>query len=115
MSEQLPKIYIVMKPAGPHDHDVASYAMAEDGHKLASYWSSSAGWARHDIGLTSNSKHDNYKEHYPDGYELVEVEDLTDAGYMAALEKNQALRKAHEESEEPFAVIEIQDKEESDD
>lgn len=50
-------------------------ALSEDGEFLAGHVSSSEGFAKHDIGLTSDWKHDAYKERYPDGYELVWVDD----------------------------------------
>lgn len=46
-------------------------ALSEDGDVLASHASSSEGYAKHDIGIGSNWKHDRYKEKYPDGYELI--------------------------------------------
>lgn len=51
-------------------------AMAEDGTFLASHLSSNLTWAMHDIGISSDWKHDLYKERYPDGYELVWVENV---------------------------------------
>ena len=99
----LPKIYILLSacPAGPGGQDVLGHALAEDGHCLASHWSSTEAFGCHDMGLTSDWKHDNYKEHYPDGYELVQVENDKDAGWLPAFEKNQALKKAAEERGEP--------------
>jgi hypothetical protein len=53
--------------------------------------SSSDGFAHHDIGLTSDWKHDKYKERYPDGYELVWVDAPKDsADLMAAHAKHVA-------------------------
>jgi hypothetical protein len=46
-------------------------AMCEDGHVLAEHCSSNEGWAKHDIGIGSDWKHEHYKEHCPDGYELI--------------------------------------------
>lgn len=61
---------------GPKDlGDVIVSALAEDGTFLAEHMSSSEWWAKHDIGLTSNWKHEAYKAHYPDGYELEWVDD----------------------------------------
>ncbi len=96
----LPIIYILIgdPSATRGGHDVTSNAVAQDGQCLAGHLSSSQGFARHDMGLTSDWKHDKYKEHYPGGYQLVEVEDLSDPGWLAAYEKNQAL-KAKKEAE----------------
>ena len=50
-------------------------AIDEDGIILASHTSSSIEWAKHDIGLTSDWKHELYKKKYPNGYELVWLDD----------------------------------------
>lgn len=63
-----PKIFVWTQPYG---HDVIGYALAEDGVALASHLSSSEMWARHDMGIDGDWKHDRYRAHYPDGYELV--------------------------------------------
>lgn len=55
--------------------DIACVALDEDGQVIAHHISSSAGWARHDMGLTGNWKHDLYKARYPDGYALVDAID----------------------------------------
>jgi hypothetical protein len=69
--------------------DVLGCALAEDGHVLAEHLSSSVGFAKHDMGLTSDWKHDRYREHAPDGYELEWVDDRkTHAGWQAALALN---------------------------
>jgi hypothetical protein len=49
-------------------------ALAEDGNCIANHTSSNMTFAKHDIGITSDWKHDIYKEHYPNGYELVWLE-----------------------------------------
>jgi hypothetical protein len=51
-------------------------AIAEDGNVLAKHLSSNTHWAKHDIGITSDWKHNYYKAHYPDGYELVWLDDV---------------------------------------
>lgn len=40
-------------------------------HAIANHYSSGEHWCRHDMGITSNWKHEIYNELYPDGYELV--------------------------------------------
>ncbi len=50
-------------------------ALAEDGTCLAGHLSSSIGFAKHDIGITSKWKHEIYEKHYPNGYELVWIDD----------------------------------------
>jgi len=78
-------------------------AMAEDGTCLASHVSSSESFAKHDIGITSDWKHETYKKHCPDGYELVWVDDARPGnhpGLDAAYAKNQATGPMPNESEE---------------
>jgi len=95
--EAKPKIYLTCFPYswGGHD-DVHGQALSEDGAGLAGHLSSNKDWAKHDLGLTSNWKHDIYDEHYPQGYELVWIDDpRTDPRWQAAL----ALNKAKHEGE----------------
>lgn len=46
----------------------------EDGKEklncIAQHWSSGENWCKHDMGITSDWKHDTYKQFHPDGYEL---------------------------------------------
>ena len=50
-------------------------AISENGYHLAGHISSCKSWAKHDIGIGSDWKHDKYKKHYPDGYELVWIDE----------------------------------------
>lgn len=86
----LGKIYIICERLGTGSGnvqgsmpggDVVGYAFAEDGQVLASHLSSSRSFCQHDMGLTSNWKHNYYYDKYQHGFWLV---DLTD-------------RKTHEE------------------
>lgn len=73
-AEQKPRILVTIYPDAIEGlPDVLVEARTEDGELLASHVSSCEGWACHDIGLTSDWKHDTYRARYPDGYELVEV------------------------------------------
>lgn len=38
---------------------------------ITNHLSSGETWCKHDMGITSDWKHDIYNEMYPDGYELV--------------------------------------------
>ena len=38
---------------------------------ITGHWSTSEPWCKHDMGITSDWKHDIYNELYPNGYELV--------------------------------------------
>jgi hypothetical protein len=88
MWKMLPKIYLYCDPYGKKG-DVLGFALAEDGTGLASHLSSSLDFSRHDMGLTSDWKHECYAKHYSDGYELVWIDDPDNhAGWKAAFEKN---------------------------
>ena len=93
MAENKPKIYLACSPAaGWGAEDVVGYALAEDGQCLAQHLSSNVAWSQHDMGLTSDWKHDVYAEHYPDGYELEWVDDPhTHEGWLKAMELNKKL------------------------
>jgi hypothetical protein len=94
MSEVKPKIYAFIN-SGEGTDWIIVVALADDGHCLASHCSSSEGWAKHDIGIGSDWKHDIYNEAYPDGWELVWVEHpLTHEGLLKAYELNQQLQKS---------------------
>lgn len=70
-------------------------AMDDAGVVLAEHLSSSDSWAKHDIGLTSDWKHERYREAHPDGYTLEWVDSPSDhVGLGLACERNQARRKA---------------------
>jgi hypothetical protein len=68
-------------------------ALCEDGHCLAQHLSSSEGWAKHDIGINSNWKHDNYKNHCPEGFELIWIDEPENSEEVdLAYSLNQKLR-----------------------
>jgi hypothetical protein len=70
--------------------DVIGYAIAETGEGLASHLSSNIDWSKHDMGLTSNWKHDHYTERFPDGFELIWVDDPdTNSQLQAARDLNE--------------------------
>lgn len=88
-----PKIYII---STTYADGYLGFAVAADGTGLASHFSSSRLWLKHDMGLTleSNLKHRTYRSHYPQGYELVDYLSATDdelksdPDFMAAIELN---------------------------
>jgi len=91
--EYKPKIFLWLNCKTPGWY--LPMAMAEDGTCLASHASSNESWAWHDIGLTSDWKHDLYAKKYPDGYELVRVDNpKTHEGLMAAYALNQKMAEA---------------------
>lgn len=83
-------------------------ALSEDGVFLAGHISSSEGYAKHDIGMTSDWKHDIYKETYPEGYELEWVDDPKNHdGITKAYEKHLALSKEESVKNQPSVSIEV--------
>lgn len=69
-----PKIYIWCNRCQPEWH--CAMAMAEDGTVLAQHVSSCHRWLRHDMGVErSKWKHEEYDKHYPDGWEIIYLED----------------------------------------
>ena len=86
-----PKIYCFIN-VGKETKWQSVLAVAEDGHCLAEHISSCEYWAKHDIGLTSDWKHEHYKEHYPDGYELEWVDEPENhSGFLSAAKRNEQL------------------------
>ena len=73
--------------------------IAEDGTILADHWSSSAHWAAHDLGATSNWKHELYAKHYPDGFEVEFVPDALVSSHEG-LQRAIALCNAKDEADE---------------
>lgn len=100
------KIYLAAFPTGGGSWyvrgstpggDVLGAALAEDGTGLGEHLSSSVAFAKHDMGLTSDWKHEYYKAHAPDGFTLEWVDDpSTHAGWQAALKLNHAKREESE-------------------
>lgn len=91
------KIYCFVNSGKGTDWQIV-IALCEDGHCLASHCSSNEGWAKHDIGIGSDWKHDKYKEHCPEGFELIWINDAADSKEVdAAYELNQQLAKLAKE------------------
>ena len=64
-------------------------AVGADGEKLCSHLSSNKGWAKIDIGIESERKHDIYDKEYPDGWEIEWVDDpINHKGIKLAYERN---------------------------
>ena len=73
---------------------VMGYAADENGHYLASHLSSGKTWSKHDMGLTSDWKHDHYAKRYPDGFELVWIDNPeVDECWQGMLKKYHELEK----------------------
>lgn len=83
-------------------------ALTEGGKFIAGHISSNERWARHDIGITSDWKHEIYEEEYPDGYELEWVDDpINHAGILEAYEKHKKLNKKDFVKNKPKIEIEV--------
>ena len=67
MSE-LPKVYVFLNGGGPGLYHCIG--LAEAGTVLAQHGRTTEEYAPHDLGVTSDWKHDLYREHYPDGFEV---------------------------------------------
>lgn len=78
-----PKIFVFS--GGLYGGDHVCYAMAEDGIVVGSHICSSEQWAIHDLGVSSDWHHEDYKQHYPDGYEM-EFVPLSEIGNHAGLQ-----------------------------
>lgn len=66
------KIYIRKVPDSDRDYGFAIAAHLADGTIIAGHFCSDLEFARSDMGLTSDRKHDIYRENFPEGYELVD-------------------------------------------
>jgi len=92
------KIFVSCVPSAFSPGDVIGFALAEDGTALAKHLSSSVVFSKHDMGITSTWHHDEYKKHYPDGYELewIDEKDLgSHAGYQEAVRKATPVEYIH--------------------
>lgn len=93
-------------------------ALSEDGVFLAGHICSHPAYGPHDMGVTSDWKHETYRKYYPDGYEVVWVDDArTDprlqeahAKHLAMGEDEMKQRMARiGEPETPKIVLEVTD------
>jgi len=87
------KIYVACFKYYDTGNDVIGYALCEDGHGLVSHVSSSIEWSKHDMGfLNSTWHHDTYKEHCPEGFELIWIDDAdNDERWLDAVKLNEQL------------------------
>jgi hypothetical protein len=96
----LPKIFVFCNSCAPQWHSML--ALSEDGECLAGHLCSSHGWAAHDMGIHPDGwKRDLYATKYPDGFEVVWVEDAgaPEGEFLAAIEKAKARSAANREAE----------------
>ena len=97
MSVTKPKIFVFAN-VGPNYQrgDVYGVALTEDGAVVANHISSSEDWLKHDLGVSSQWHHDEYREYYPDGFQAVfisidEQRAQSNADFEAALRRNREL------------------------
>lgn len=98
------KIFVFINLTVSQNERVISYeslALAEDGYFVGAGFHSSVEWLKHDMGVTSTQKHDQYQEHYPEGFivEYVEPDENESTLYhselRAAYEKHDLLCKTY--------------------
>lgn len=95
-----PKIFAFSNVVGGGDG--SALAMAEDGTVVGQHWCSNEAWVPHDLGVTSDWHHEEYKAHYPDGFEMefVRADDVkAHAGLTAAFALNQKQAEAADAAE----------------
>ena len=74
------------------------FALADNGEALASHLSSSEQWSKHDMGLTSDWKHDHYTKCFPEGFELIWIgSPENDDRWQKALLLNKECKVTHDE------------------
>lgn len=78
----------------------AAIGIAEDGNCLAQHLCSHEGFMKHDLGMTSDWKHENYNEHYGKGnwqLEWIESNDIdSHEGLQKAFKLNAEISKAND-------------------
>ena len=84
-----PKIFIFCNSCEGDFHSIR--ALAEDGCFIAGHVCTNHGFIAQDMGLTGTKKHYIYSLHYPNGYELIYVENPKDhLGLKAAYETHKS-------------------------
>ena len=74
------KIVVTAKPCGKY---IKATATAEDGKMIAWHQCSRESYIDHDMGFTSDWKHWEYNKYYPDGWELIKGEIITERPELA--------------------------------
>jgi hypothetical protein len=94
------KIFVFSNVRGGGDGP--ALALADDGTCLGSHWCSHEGYAPHDLGViegTRPDRHETYKKHFPNGYEMEFVPSAKYKGHEG-LQKAIALNKIQGEEAE---------------
>ena len=81
---------------------MSAVAIAEDGNQLAGHTCTSEAYMSHDLGITSDWKHENYNKHYGEGnWQLEWVDDVDiHVGLQKAFELNAKLAEDATEQED---------------
>jgi len=114
-----PKIFVFCNSCQPDWHNVQ--ALSEDGCFITGHICSNHCFIPHDMGLEPNGwKRDIYDKHYPEGYEVVWIEDARNPPpeFTAAYERHKAWGEkeykkrmsVHESDNQPSVQLEITDK-----
>jgi hypothetical protein len=107
-----PKIFCFLNQQSGGNPGMA-YAIAEDGTILGTHFCSCDGYVPEDLGVspgTRPDRHETYKEHYPDGYEMefIPCSELQDhEGAKKAWELNQKMGDEARSGKGQQASIEI--------
>ena len=98
-----PKIYVFSNVKGGGDG--VCYAMSQDGTVLGSHYCSNEFFASHDLGVNEGSRpdrHEHYKKHHPDGYEMEFIPSKAINGHTGlknAFKLNQEMAEKAKETE----------------
>lgn len=95
-----PKIYAFINGGSPGWY--SAVAVAEDGEVLAGHVCSHSSFGPHDMGATSEWKHESYREKYPEGFEVVWF-DANDPANAELIEKIKKLNAAFQAVESEAA------------
>ena len=96
MDRRKATIFVFCNSCAPQWH--SAVAIAADGTGLTGHVCSGHAWFDHDMGFSSNWKHDVYDKHYPEGWELEYVETTAIANHER-LQKAFKLHRAMQEGE----------------
>lgn len=94
------KIFIFCNSCAPQWHHATS--LSEDGVFLAGHICSDHLYIPHDMGMTSNWKHETYNKYAPEGWELVLTEPMSPE-VTEAYKKHKSYTK--EEYEKKYSVL----------
>ena len=94
---RLPKIYVFINSQMSEWH--TALAFSEDGFVLANHTSSTPEWSKHDMGITSDWKHERYKAYFPNGFELMWLEGnpLQYPDFVPVYERHKTIPEAEHE------------------